>query len=251
MKKRPAFLIPAVLAAFTLTAQALDPPELAPGTVTDTSIIVEWGGVALADGYVFDASASPTFTTEKILHYASVNANNSTELNGWTSTSTSANGLVLLNGITTANIALSPLIDLTTFNDAVFTFTARMHGGSAHALALVRVQITTDGGTSWVTVGEATPTTATQEPFSMSLKTWCGHVVQIRMFAPLSNGTQGASAKEPCFKAIVPDFLPNYENIAINETSVSVTGLDPDTTYYFRASAPTFPKHPFIPLFYP
>jgi len=230
--------------AFTYDDGAIPPPVLSTGTITGTSISVSWQPVALATGgYFFDASTSPNFTAvgADVCTPCALTGTQMGQLavNGWTYTghaitSTAASGpaLILTNGVT----LVSPELDLTGMANAQLSFDTRSYN-TARAI-LVEASTNPLNWNAAVAVGTFLPNTAGSVPMRnavMSLAPWCGQKIHLRFSAPASSDTNGAGVNNLFANEIIPGFLPGYNNLPVSATGVTLSGLLPETTYYFRA----------------
>ncbi|MDD2240378.1 MAG: thrombospondin type 3 repeat-containing protein [Kiritimatiellae bacterium] len=116
-----------------------------------------------------------------------------------------------------------------------------LHHGSygSDAPTTGRVDYSTDGGLSWLSAGTFEVASTSLTPFSVTNLNVEGSV-RIRVVK-----TSGASdrfniddiALYPYSPATTPSYLAAYSNRPVNDTSLAVTGLNTNETYYFRVQA--------------
>ncbi len=218
--------------------QTFFPPVLTATYTNNTSIVLAWQDVDTATSYALDVSTSPTFTQPGTpITTCSGTSTNLTALNGW----------IINNVITTASgdkglrlvkdsLITSPTLVLTACSAAQFTFDARSYG-SLQVARLIKVEASSDG-TTWEAVGNFTPNNAilADNPAVMDLTPWCGRSISLRLSTPGATGdTAGSAVANLRVESLVPDFLVPYNNYSVSGTTLTLSGLTPATTYYFRA----------------
>jgi Predicted extracellular nuclease len=217
----------------------LTPPDLSESASSASSITVEWQTVDAATGYYFDASESPDFVVgdDEIAYCPGTSL---VDLRDWIAddirvvTSSSVSSLVLTNGCLT-----SPALDLTGIPNARFTFNARFYNNPSLESNLIRVRASLNPN-DWSAaeeVGTFAPASnvSANNSTSMDLTPWLGQSIYLRLDTPFQNGNKSAAVDNLRVESILPSFLADYNNLHVNGTSVMVSGLTHETTYYFRA----------------
>lgn len=210
--------------------------ENAATDVTANSITVAWDPVAPATSYRLDVSTFPDFTVgDQELAYCL--GTDLTDMSDWSQDVPALTGGSVSLSLANGNKLYSPALDLVNIDNARFTFDARSYG-SATAAHLIRVHASTNllDWTDAELVGEFTPSSAQSKDnnATMSLAQWFGKTIYLRVSAPNSGSTTGAGVNNLRVETAHPSFIAPYENYTVNGTSAIVSGLAPETKYYFR-----------------
>jgi len=231
----------------TLTINALGTPVATAATsVGETSFIANWNAVSGANEYRLDVSTDINFETlipitlfEGFSTYTNQTSFNDFTLTGTGNyTSNASSGVSGPNSVQfndTNDRLVSPL-----FSDSVTSLSFWIRGNSTNASSALLIE--GFNGSIWVTIQNITnsiPTTGTTFTYnSTSSPVLPENISQFRFTYTKSVGNLAFDDFSVEYNESSPNFLPGYENLNVgNVTSYNVTGLDPNTTYFYRVRA--------------
>lgn len=229
----------AATANIAVTGKGIIPVAVAAAAtdITATTFTAHWGAITGATGYKLDVYQRSTSSA------ATEAFNNlySTTLPGWTSTSVSA-GPPQINMTSSSSSVTSIAVDLTDYTTKKLNFKARTFGGSATpAKNKITVSISTNNGGTWQLLGDRTPATnSLTDMAEFDLAAYTGTQVKIRFQTSGADGTVGAGISNLVLSGnkttTTVTFANNYNPKIISggsTTSEIVTGLTPNTQYYY------------------
>ncbi|MDY0145345.1 MAG: autotransporter-associated beta strand repeat-containing protein, partial [Kiritimatiellia bacterium] len=138
----------------------------------------------------------------------------------------------------------TPAMDFNTGTAETLTFKARIFGGGGNGdfRNKITVSLSTDGGTTWTDLGTRTPLNTTMtamEPFDLGLV--AGTNVRVRLQTRNASAGVGVGVVDVMVTNVLDPrgvFISGYSNLTVNAaTSLAVTGLQPEVTYYYRVRA--------------
>lgn len=210
--------------------------------ITATTFTAHWGAITGATGYKLDVYQRSTSSA------ATEAFNNlySTTLPGWTSTSVSA-GPPQINMASSSSSVTSIAVDLTDYTSKKLNFKARTFGGINTAKNTITVSISVNNGVNWTVLGTRIPLSSTLTDMTeFDLAAYSGNQVKIRFQTSGADGTVGAGISNLVLAGnkttTTVTFANNYNPKIISggsTTSEVVTGLTPNTQYYYIVRATT------------
>ncbi|HMN05626.1 MAG TPA: PKD domain-containing protein [Flavobacteriales bacterium] len=226
--------------SFTNTVISV-PVALAATDVTAGGFTANWSAVAGATGYQLDVSTSPTFGgTGPATYTTGFDGGRANLPTGWSHSGLGTDYTTNTNyGVSTPSLKFddsndrltSPVFDGPATSIS-YWYKGQGTNGSASALL-------TEGfnGSTWETIGTVTsiPSNATGTQ-TYTLDANDGYV-QFRFTYTKDQGNLAFDDFNVTYSTGGPDFVPGYENLPVAGTSQEVTGLDPETTYYYRVRA--------------
>ena len=232
----------------TLSFTTLDlsaPVAITATPISYDSFTANWNAVTAASSYKLDVSTHATFNVSSVVPGAVVfNNAGSTGATGWTETSITQYGGAspYLGLVASASTLITPSLDLTSYAAIKLNFKARSYGGTNASANTITVSVSTNNGTSWTTLATRTPASSTLTAVTFfDLSAYNTSQVKIRLQTLNAIGGIGAGVDDLILSGdqtvLVPSFVTGYENLTVNGTSQSVTGLTPLTTYYYRVRA--------------
>ncbi|HEX5153680.1 MAG TPA: sulfatase-like hydrolase/transferase [Parafilimonas sp.] len=221
----------------------LTPPvATAASAVEDVKFTANWKTYAGAISYKLDVSTSPTFTGTKSTNHTEDFKGGVKALKDWkVSTHLKANTSVFGTS--------SPALEFTASDASLETPQLK---GSANQLKfwIQGINIGTASslliegfdGNSWKKI-----TTLTNIPEQGAAKVYNAgttpaldtNLIKFRFSYTKKRGTIILDDISINYNAVIPDFVPGYENISVENNSKPVIGLDPATGYYYRVRAKT------------
>jgi phosphodiesterase/alkaline phosphatase D-like protein len=218
------------------------------GAISQTGFTASWTAVPGATGYYLDVSASPTFETVYLSEdFAAVvgvepaqdtniasTINNYTSSPGWSGQSLYRNetGNLKLGTTTQAGFITTPAINLAANGGAAtLSFRAKYH--STDSGKSIRVMHAPNGSSFTTQLGANVTPGADFATYTV----------------PVTGGTANSKFRIEAvtaaanrfhlddIKVIYSQSLENYSNLAVTGTTHEVTGLQPNTVYYYRVRA--------------
>ncbi|MFY7741864.1 MAG: fibronectin type III domain-containing protein [Flavobacterium sp.] len=228
-----------------LTVNALGTPTATAGTsIGQTQFTANWDAVSGATGYRLDVSTNINFQTTNsqnlfegfTTYVAQSTFNNFTMTGTGNYTTTASSGTSGPNSIQfndTNDRLVSP-----NFPGALTSLSFWIRGNGTNAISSFLIE--GFNGTSWQTIQNITnsiPTVGTIYNYtSSSSPALPNNVTQIRFTYTKGNGNLAFDDFSVNYNEIIPSFIIEDLNVG-NVTSYQVTGLDPNTTYYYRVRA--------------
>ncbi len=221
------------------------PTTLAATAVGPTNFTANWNAMGGVTSYRVDVSTNETFLGGYDANVAAWHNGTLGEGTGGTWTEENllqSAGYVALR--TNAAVLATPAINFNAGSSEALTFKARIFGGGGNGdfRNKITVSLSTDGGATWTNLGTRTPLNTTMtamEPFDLSLV--AGTNVRVRLQALSSSGGLGAGVVDVMVTNVLDPrgvFIPGYSNRTVDAaTSLVVTGLLPEVTYYYRVRA--------------
>ncbi|MEO7080295.1 MAG: T9SS type A sorting domain-containing protein, partial [Flavobacteriales bacterium] len=219
------------------------PVGTVPSTINQDSFTATWDAVGGASGYRLDVSTLPGFgTTGPVNLEEGFDGGRAGLPAGW-----SHSGLGT-DYTTAGNFgASSPSLKFDTSTDQLLTgllsgpatslsFWYKGQGTAASASALL---IEGYDGSGWSTLGNLT---AIANNFVGTWSTTLNagdNYVQFRFTYTKVLGNLAFDDLAIDYTALIPSFVPGYNDLAVAGISQSVTGLEPSTTYYYRVRVET------------
>lgn len=246
------------------------PVTLAATGVAEDEFTANWNAVPGAAGYFLDVSTSPTFGTpaarvvgwnfndhNKIADSgvpANATRTITTTASGWEGYSAGVTGYALRkkgwqNGVLSKawhiEFSTMGLATLTvssaqrSWNDGPRDFKLQYRIGNSGAWTDVAgANITVaDNFTTGVLNNVALPTICDKQPL-VQLRWVMRTNINVNGSGPVANGGSSVIDDIVVDAAETPDYLPGYQSLDVgNVTSYNITGLDAETTYYYRVRA--------------
>jgi hypothetical protein len=229
----------------SFTTLALDAPVATDATdVTFSSFVANWEAVDDASLYYLDVS------TQEDFGITTVNPDQTLLFNGfnltlpdWTFSNVdiSSSTLRMINPasqITTAHI------DLTSYSNVELNFLLRTFGGttSSDDSNHLTISISTDNGSSWTVIGTRIGTASSLSAVTpLDLSAYSGSQIRLRFETLAATGSRGVGVRDLTVTGdetiFTPDFVFGYQNLEIDGLSQLVSGLNDNTTYYYRVRA--------------
>ncbi|MFN5209970.1 MAG: autotransporter-associated beta strand repeat-containing protein [Bacteroidota bacterium] len=222
------------------------PLAAAATAVNSSSFTANWNAVSAALNYRLDVGTTPCF-----VNYGSSSTQDegfsagTTAPSGWTfttigSTYTSAGNFGLA----------SPSIQMDATGDRILTnplsgsvateLSFWLKGNGTNTLSALLVEGTTDG-TNWVTIENITnsiPTTGTTKTYNASsTPSLPCSMIQFRFTYTMNAGNLAFDDVSITSASATSAFVSGYNDLTVNGTSQSVTGLNSNTAYYYRVRA--------------
>lgn len=202
-----------------------------------TSFTAAWDAVPGADEYRLDVSAHEFFAIvgapENIIDEPVAPG---VPISGWTandiSWETADNGYARFDEV--GSYLETPALDLSGYQNVELSFEVAKWGGGTDGP--ITVSVSTDGGATFLQVFDSpTPTSSSYLPSGPTTITALSDNVVIRFSREASPSRTRLRNILMTGEPATPSFVPDYEDRDVGlSTSELVTGLDPDTTYYFR-----------------
>ncbi|MGD9612075.1 MAG: hypothetical protein AB7V22_04150, partial [Kiritimatiellia bacterium] len=220
------------------------PATLAATDVASTTFQANWTSVTGAGSYRLDVSTNATFLGGYDANVAAYHNGVLGEGTGGTWLETNVLQSAGYVALRTNNAALAtPAIDFNAGTGEALAFRARIFGGGGNGdfRNKITVSVSTDDGTTWTNVGTRTPVNTTltaMEPFDLS--GFAGTQVKVRLQTLQSSAGVGAGVVDVAVTNLLDPrgvFIGGYSNRTENGTSLVVTGLLPEVTYYYRVRA--------------
>ncbi|MDY0145084.1 MAG: autotransporter-associated beta strand repeat-containing protein [Kiritimatiellia bacterium] len=221
------------------------PTTLAATDIGPTSFTANWNAMDGVSSYRLDVSTNATFLGGYDDNVAAWHNGTLGEGTGGTWTEENllqSAGYVALRG-NTATLG-TPAMDFNASTAETLTFKARIFGGGGNGdfRNKITVSISTDDGATWESLGTRTPLNTTMtpmEPFDLSHV--AGTKVRVRLQTLSSGGGIGAGVVDMMVTNILDPrgvYISGYSNRTVDAaTSLLVTDLLPEVTYYYRVRA--------------
>ncbi|HPJ57906.1 MAG TPA: autotransporter-associated beta strand repeat-containing protein, partial [Kiritimatiellia bacterium] len=221
------------------------PTTLPASDVGPTNFTANWNAMGGVSSYRVDVSTNGTFLGGYDANVAAWHNGMLGEGTGGTWTEDNllqSAGYVALR--TNTAVLGTPAINFNAGSSEALLFKARIFGGGGNGdfRNKITVSISTDGGASWTNLGTRTPLNTTMtdmEPFDLSLV--AGTNVRVRLQTLSASAGVGAGVTDMMVTNILDPrgvFIPGYSNRTVDAaTSLVVTGLLPEVTYYYRVRA--------------
>lgn len=222
------------------------PVAAAASSILPTSFTANWASVPHATGYKLDVSTSPTFAggssttlTENFTTFIGTSPYNSWTFSsgvGYYTSATSAGpsgaNSVKFVATGTSGVATSPV--LSTAASALSFYL--VNNSSSGSTLLVEGY----NGTGWVTVQNILSASVASTPgthFTYTSGTTPALPSNLTQFRFTYTKSSGNLAFDDVVITSVSNFVSGYNDLSVASTSQSVTGLTPNTTYYYRVRA--------------
>ena len=238
----------AATANIAVTGKGIIPVAVAAAAtdITATTFAAHWNAIAGATGYLLDVYQRST----SIAATEAFNNPNSNSLTGWTynNVSTSGSGASAYIVMSASNSAVTSIaVDLTDYTTKKLNFKARTFGGVSAAKNIITVSISVNNGANWTVLGSRTPLSSTLTDMTeFDLAAYTGTQVKIRFQTLGADGSIGSGISNLVLagnKTTTTVTFANNHNPKIisggSKTSEVVTGLSPNTQYYYTVRATT------------
>ena len=220
------------------------PATLAATDVSATSFQAHWTAVAGAQSYRLDVSDRETFLGDYEANVAAHHNGVLGEGTGgtWEETNVLQSAGYVAMRVKEATLG-TPAMDFDAGSGEALSFRARIFGGGGNGdfRNKITVSISTDGGVNWSVLGTRTPLNATltpMEPFDLS--GYNGTDVRVRLQTLSASANVGAGVVDVMVTNLLDPrgtFVEGYSNLTVSGTSQLVSGLEPETVYYYRVRA--------------
>ncbi|MGV3461452.1 MAG: T9SS sorting signal type C domain-containing protein [Flavobacterium sp.] len=233
----------------TFSTQAITDPTTTDATgVAQTSFNATWNAVPGATGYYLDVSTDPNFETiiltedfSKIIGVEPANDSSKsspfdlyTQTTGWTGQLLylTETGNARFGNSGNGGILVTPAQNLSVNSGNItVSFRAKYNGTDAKS---IQVQHAPNGSSTYTAVEAAWPLTADFATYSTTITNGSSNS-RVRFF-PI--GAAPSRFHIDDIKIYYGNLLAGYSNLNVNAvTSYQVTGLNPDTKYYYRVRA--------------
>jgi hypothetical protein len=164
---------------------------------------------------------------------------------GWTETdldqgAPSGDKYLILD--TNTAVVISPAMDFGPSSDETLRFRARTYNGVTNSSAVITASISVNNGLHWTVLGTRTPTTNTMtEMTAFDVSGYSGSQVKVKFEALGAELGRGVGIDDLRVEGLVagtaPSYVTGYSNLAVGATSQTVSGLQSQTTYYYRVRA--------------
>ena len=189
------------------TSSPAVPTLYASSNVGSRSFDINWSAIAGATKYLLDVSTNSEFcvsadaqTTARAVRAtprATVELFNNaatdpgTAPTGWTYNSLKS-GVSYLYVTSSSGYVESPAVDTSSVSNLTFTCTARTYGGTSGSHTTVTMTYSTDGGSTWTTIGTITPPSKNMSAQSVDCEDACGFAsVRFRWTNANASGSKG------------------------------------------------------------
>lgn len=235
----------------SFTTSALSAPTANYATeFSTTGFTANWGAVTGATSYRLDVATNPAFDTTVtmlsenfgLMTSGSIGSPSSTniaasldsytQVTGWTGVSIySAGGVAKFGASSTLGYIVTPTVDLSA--GATLKFDLQTYGSDAK---VVQVFLSTDGGSTFPTqIGsDITPTSS----MVTQTLTVSGASATSKIKISASNASSNRFYLDNISLSKANSYtISGYSDLTVNGTSQSVSGLSPNTKYYYRTRA--------------
>ncbi|WNM20219.1 InlB B-repeat-containing protein [Flavobacterium capsici] len=224
------------------TANLTAPIAAVASNIKSNSFVANWGAVPGATGYRLDVSTSPTFSTPtEILNqgFESATFPPTGWLNSGWSRSTSSGDI---NSGSAAAIAGSQSGTLTSgalSNPSSLAFYLGRSTNSTAKTLTVEVSTTsqTTGFTTVATFDHSNVPSGSYNQYNVDLSAYSSNSEVYVRFVKSSSTTSPWRLDDIVITGAFPSYISGYENLAVAGLSQVVSGLNPQTTYYYRVRA--------------
>lgn len=197
-----------------------------------SSFDLTWDAVNCASGYKLDVFNYTT--SNQIL----INNSGTTGSSGWIETSIAAQASGYISMLSSSSTLTTPSIDLSNATNSNLNFKIRTYGGISGSSNVITVSISTDNGSTWTSLGTKTAannTLTSVTPISLSSYNNSSQV-KVRFQTLSATGTIGIGIDDIIIDKdyLTPLYISGFQDLNVSSTSKSVTGLSPNTKYYYR-----------------
>ena len=227
--------------AFTINvSQAIASPTLSSSSnITCSSFIVNWSSVTSATSYKLDVATSflslilnenfSGFITAAGTTDRSSALNSYTQTNGWTGAYIYENaGQIKLGTSSAIGYIITPSLNLSSNSgSATLSFDLQKYGTDNTS---IQVLLSTNNGSSYTQIGSNITATSSITNYIVSL-TGCTSTSKIKITASVASNNRYYLDN---FKVSQDNYVSGYQDLSVSATSKSITGLSPNTKYYYR-----------------
>ena len=201
-----------------------------------------WAASAGAASYLIDVSTNSDFTGS--VGGAGTNCTHPGTLGGGTGGTWTETGLTESSGYLVflqADELITPQMDFTDSTSETLNFKARTYGTVNATYNTITVSISTNNGSTWDVLGTRVPASSTltaMTPFDLS--SYNHAQVKVKFAALGATTASGAGIDDVIITNLMAEslaYVAGYSNRTVGATSVSVTGLLDQVTYYYRVKA--------------
>ena len=223
------------------------PTTVAASVINYTDFTAAWATVPGAASYAIDVSETATFAASGGDSTRLVLASNAATSVGaitdeWSGSDLAGTAYVMM--IKPTSTVVSPAFSTVGFTNLTVDCKARTYGGVNATYNTITVSISTNNGVEWAVMGTIVPASSglIVQP-TLTHEEHLGHAeTRIRWQTLGASGSVGAGVERLVVQgwktsAGAAACLPSFDNLTVEGTSVSVTGLLEATTYYFRVRA--------------
>ncbi|MFZ1617619.1 MAG: hypothetical protein WAT41_09755, partial [Flavobacteriales bacterium] len=227
---------------FTVTITDNDPVATpvatTPAVINSNDFTATWNAAAGATGYELDVSTSPTFSAPGPLTILEEFNDAPVAPLGWTFSGVTAYTTAGSSGLNPNSISFDSNLDAIsspTYSAPAANLSFWIKGNSTNASSALLVE--GFNGSSWNTIDNILPLPTTE-----ATKTYTSLIANnyIRFRFTYSKSAGNLAFDDfsiNCQCGSTPDFLVGYDPLSVPGTSAPVTGLDPQTHYYYRVRA--------------
>jgi hypothetical protein len=227
----------------TFTTSAISAPvAIAATNNDDTSFTANWNTVSGATSYQFDVSEYPNFGTLEALLTEGFESTTFPP-SGWLNTNwTKSTTLGDFNSGNAGAICATFTGSLTTLAVSnPYSLSFYLGRSSNTTIKTLTIEVSTTSQTSgFVTVATYNHSNvpgSSYAQYTVDLSAYKNQANVYIKFSKSSSTTSPWRLDDILINKLNDNFLSGYQNLTVNSTSQSVTGLSPDTNYYYRVRA--------------
>ncbi len=206
--------------------------------ITSTSVPVSWTACDDVSSYTLQLASDDEFTANSEGSNVTLFSNDATSTtapNGWTYNIANTTGSYL-QLTSSSHYVVSEAVDASNCSNLTLSYKQRTYGGTSGSSNVVLVQYSTNNGTTWNDFETTTASNTSMITKSVDVSVLAGvGSIRFRLSVPGATNNKGCGISTIVLTGTAWEYDGSIiSSTAVNGTSYTFSGLEPETTYYAR-----------------